>query len=98
MTVIRAFPAIANVLKNNLFTDIPLDRLPEFIELIPRIKADDIVSVRFVPDRFTGPRTPDRYPTPDLSEIRSVVADVLSSSPAEVTARLDLENLDEACG
>lgn len=98
VTVIRAFPAIANVLKNNLFTDIPLERLPEFIELLPRINADEIVSVQFVPSRFTGPRTPDRYPTPNLDEIRSVVAEVLTSPPGEAVERLDLENLDEACG
>lgn len=98
ITVIRAFPAIANVLKNNLFTDIPLERLPEFIELIPKIDADEIVSVRFVPDRFTGQRTPDFYPTPDLGEIRAVVTEVLNSAPDEAVDRLDLENLDEACG
>lgn len=98
VTVVRAFPAIANVLKNNLFTDIPLERLPEFIELIPRIRTKDIVSVRFVPSRFTGPRTPDRYPTPDLDEIRTVVAEVLAGDPDEVVARLDLEDLDRACG
>lgn len=98
VTVIRAFPDIANVLKNNLFTDIPLERLPEFIELIPKINADDIVSVRFVPSRFTGPRTPDRYPTPDLNEIRTVVTEVLTGDPDDVVNRLDLEDLDEACG
>ena len=96
--VIRAFPAIANVLKNNLFTDIPLERLPEFIELIPKINADEIVSVQFVPSRFTGPRTPDGYNTPDLDEIRSVVAEVLTSPPGEAIERLGLEDLDEACG
>jgi LCP family protein required for cell wall assembly len=98
VTVIRAFPDIANVLKNNLFTDIPLERLPEFIELIPKIKADEIVSVQFVPSRFTGPRTPDRYPTPDLDEIRSVVDEVLAASSIDVVEELDLEDLEKACG
>jgi LCP family protein required for cell wall assembly len=98
VTVIRSFPAIANVLKNNLFTDIPLEALPEFIELIPKIKPDEIVSVRFVPSRFTGPRTPDRYPTPDLDEIRTVVKEVLAGDPQEVVDRLDLEDVTEACG
>ena len=98
LTVIRAFPAIATVLKNNLFTDIPLDQLPDFIELIPKIDADDIVSVRFVPNRFTGPRTPDRYPTPDLDEIRLVIQEVLNREPAEVVENLALEDLTEACG
>lgn len=98
LTVVRSFPAIATVLKNNLFTDIPLEQLPDFIELIPRIDADDIVSVRFVPDRFTGPRTPERFPTPDLDEIRLVVQEVLNGEPAEVIENLALENLDEACG
>jgi LCP family protein required for cell wall assembly len=98
VTVIRSFPAIANVLKNNLFTDIPLERLPEFIELVPAINADEIVSVRFVPNRFTGQRTPEGYPTPDLDEIRSVITEVLSGEPDQVVERLDLEDLEQACG
>ena len=98
LTVIRAFPAIATVLKNNLFTDIPLEQLPDFIELVPVIAGEDIVSVRFVPDRFTGPRTPDRYPTPDLDEIRTVVREVISSPVDEAVESLNLENLSEACG
>ena len=98
VTVIRAFPAIASVLKNNLFTDIPLESLPDFIELLPLINADEIVSVRFVPDRFTGPRTPDFYPTPDLSEIRTVVQEVLAATNLDVVEDLELEDLGEACG
>jgi LCP family protein required for cell wall assembly len=98
LTIIRAFPGIAAALKNNLFTDIPLERLPDFIELVPRIDATEIISVRFVPDRFTGARTPDRFPTPDLSEIRSVVEQVLALPPGEALEKLQLENVNEACG
>lgn len=97
-TVIRAFPAIASALKKNLFTDIPLERLPDFIELIPKVKADEIVSVRFVPSRFTGKRTPDRFPTPDLEVIRSVVKSVLELPSEEALDTLDLENLEKECG
>jgi anionic cell wall polymer biosynthesis LytR-Cps2A-Psr (LCP) family protein len=97
-TVIRAFPAIASALKKNLFTDIPLESLPDFIELIPKVKADEIVSVRFVPSRFTGERTPDRFPTPDLEVIRSVVKSVLELSAGEALNTLDLENLEKECG
>ena len=97
VTVIRAFPAIASALKNNLFTDIPLDRLPDFIELVPKVKADEIISVRFVPDRFTGPRTSEGFNTPDLAEIRSVVQEVLALPPGEAIATLALENLEEEC-
>ena len=96
--MIRAFPAIATALKNNLFTDIPIERLPDFIELVPKVKADEIISVRFVPDRFTGQRTPDRFPTPDLDEIRSVVQQVLVLPPGEALERLSLEDIGEACG
>lgn len=98
VTLIRAFPTIAATLKENLFTDIPLERLPDFIELVPKVDADEIVSVRFIPDRFTGERTPDRYPTPDLKEIRSVVRSVLEMQPDEAKSTLDLEDLDKACG
>ena len=97
-TIVRAFPYIAAAIKDNLFTDIPLDRLPDFIELLPLLHADEIVSVRLVPNRFTGPRTAELYPTPDLEEIRRVVEGVLNLSPSEAKAQLDLDDLQEACG
>ncbi len=95
--VIRSFPDIANAIKNNVTTDIPLERLPDLIELLPKLDADTIVSVRFVPPVYTGPRTPEGYNTPDVAVIRSHVATVVELPAAEAIAALRLEDTDEAC-
>ncbi len=95
--VIRSFPDIANAIKNNVTTDIPLERLPDLIELLPKLDPDTIVSVRFVPPIYTGPRTPEGYNTPDLDVIRSHVATVVELPAAEAIAALGLEDPEEAC-
>jgi len=97
-TIIRAFPAIAAAVKKNLSTDIPIEALPDFIEILPAIDAERIVSIRFVPSQFTGPRTPDGYNTPDLAVIRAAVETALTQPPAEALAALGLQDTAEECG
>jgi LCP family protein required for cell wall assembly len=98
VTVIRAFPEIANAIKNNVSTDIPLERLPDLIALLPELDSDELVSVRFVPPDYTGRRTPEGYNTPDLEAIRHAVDTVVSLPPLEAIELLGLDDLDEACG
>jgi LCP family protein required for cell wall assembly len=98
VNVIRAFPAIAAAVKKNLSTDIPIERLPDFIEILPRINAEEIISIRFVPHQFTGPRTAAGYNTPDLDVIRNAVTIALTLPPAEALAALGLEETAEECG
>ncbi len=98
LTVIRAFPDIANAIKNHVSTDIPLERLPDLIALLPVLDSDELISVRFVPPQYTGPRTEDGYNTPDLTAIRSVVDAVVTLPPEEVAEGLGLEDLQEECG
>ncbi len=98
VTVIRAFPDIANAIKNNVSTDIPLERLPDLIALLPLLQADELVSVRFVPPRYTGPRTPAGYNTPDLDVIRTHVEAVVTLPPLEAIELLGLDDLAEECG
>jgi len=95
--ILRSFPTIAAAIKDSLTTDIPLDRLPDLVDLLPRINADEIVSIPLYPPEYTGPRTSDGYNTPDLDKIREVVAVATQLSPAEAIAQLGIEPITDAC-
>ncbi len=97
VSVARSFPDITNTIKNNLITDIPLERLPDLIQIIPKLDPDRIVAVGLQPPLYTGPRTADLYPTPDLEAIRAAVRTVLELPAAEAIAALGLEPLAEEC-
>ena len=98
VTVVRAFPAIAAAIKKNLSTDIPIEALPDFIELLPLLDAENMIAIRFNPPRFTGPRTQDGYNTPDVEAIRTAVETALTLPPAEALAALGLDDLVGECG
>jgi LCP family protein required for cell wall assembly len=98
VTVIRVFPVIAAAVKKNLSTDIPIETLPDFIEILPLVDSEQIISVRFVPNQFTGPRTSDGYNTPDLDAIRNAIDVALTLPPTEALAALGLEDTAEECG
>jgi LCP family protein required for cell wall assembly len=98
VSVIRSFPTIATAVKKNLLTDIPIEALPDFIEILPRLDSDEVISVRFLPGRFTGPRTPEGYNTPDVDEIRKAVEIAVTVPAAEARAALGLEATARECG
>lgn len=95
--ILRSFPKIAAAIKDSLTTDIPLDRLPELIELLPRIDADQIVSIPLYPPTFTGSKTSDGYNTPDVDKIREYVAIATQLPAADAVAQLGIEPITDAC-
>jgi LCP family protein required for cell wall assembly len=97
-TILRNYPTLAEAAKRSLSTDIPLDSLPDFVELVPLVDPDEMLSIRLTPPRFTGPRTADGYNTPDLDEIRYVVSTALELPPDEAIEVLGLEDLEVECG
>ncbi|MCP3975593.1 MAG: LCP family protein [bacterium] len=97
VTVARSFSNITNTIKNNLLTDIPLERLPDLIQIIPKLDPGRIVAIGLQPPTYTGARTADFYPTPNLEAIHSAVATVLDLPAAEAIAALGLETLGEEC-
>jgi polyisoprenyl-teichoic acid--peptidoglycan teichoic acid transferase len=46
------FDTIANAIKRTVTTDIPLDLLPDLVELYPKIDLDKVVSIRFIPPTY----------------------------------------------
>jgi LCP family protein required for cell wall assembly len=97
VTIARSFSDITNTIKRNLLTDIPLERLPDLIQIIPKLDPDRIVAVGFIPPDYTGPRTADSYNTPDLDAIRHAVATVMELPAAEAIAALGLETFSSEC-
>ena len=97
-TVLLRFGAIADAVKRSVVTDIPIEQLPNFVELIPILDTDQIVAVRFIPPNFNDGYNVDRFPIPNVAKIRSAVQTIINLPPAEAIAALDLVALDDVCG
>jgi polyisoprenyl-teichoic acid--peptidoglycan teichoic acid transferase len=50
--LLRSFDRIAGVIKDTVTTDIPLDLLPELVQLYPRMDLDNVLSIRFIPPTY----------------------------------------------
>jgi len=96
--LLRGFPALTRAMKRSVSTDIPLGQLPDIVELVPLVDADQILSIRLIPSRFTGARTPEGYNTPDVVEIQHVIARAAELPPAEAIVELGLEDVQAECG
>jgi LCP family protein required for cell wall assembly len=106
VTLIHELPTIVPALEESLFTDVPMDELGAFVELLSRVNTDEIVSIRFMPyaPEFDGTATSyiagwteDRYPIPDRDFIAETVATALSLPPLEAIEVLNLRPLDDIC-
>ncbi len=106
VTAIREFPTIVDVITDNVFTDIPISTLPDFIGLLEKFEPDEVVSVRYMPDapEFAGTEisyiaafTTDRYPIPDRDFIAERTATAISLPPLEAIAALGLQRLEDVC-
>ncbi len=96
--LLLAYPRIADVLKDALQTDIPLSRLPDFIDLLPLIDTEEIVTLKIIPSNgYLAGFTEDGQNLYDIDLIHQHVELVLET-PDIAVARLDLEDLDNTCG
>lgn len=43
------FGKLSRVIQDTMMTDIPIDALPQLVELMPKVDQDEIVSIRFMP-------------------------------------------------
>jgi LCP family protein required for cell wall assembly len=106
VTLIHELPTIVPALEQSLFTDVPMDELAPFVELLSKVNTEQIVSIRFMPyaPEFDGTPTSyiaawteDRYPIPDRDFIAETVATALSLPPLEAIEVLHLQPLDDVC-
>jgi len=99
INVLRNFQSLANVIKDTMLTDIPIDALPQLVDLKPIIDLENLVSVRFIPPdyhlKFRDDGKAGRVPNIDL--IHEHVALVIED-PARAVQELGLERLDDVCG
>jgi LCP family protein required for cell wall assembly len=96
--LLLAYPRIADVLKDALQTDIPLSRLPDFIDLLPLIDTEEIITLKIIPSNgYLDGFSEDGQNIYNIELIHQHVELVLES-PEIAIAQLDLEDLDNTCG
>jgi LCP family protein required for cell wall assembly len=93
--ILFRFGAIADALKRSLITDIPEARLPDFIDLLPKLSTDRISSLRITREDYkVGEGEEVVYY--DIDRIRTD-AHALMSDPDAARASLGLDSLDGTC-
>jgi LCP family protein required for cell wall assembly len=106
VTLIQELPTIVPAVEASVFTDLPMDDLAAFVDLLSKVNTQEIVSIRFMPyaPEFDGTPTSyiadwtaDRYPIPDRDFIAQTVATALSLPPLEAIEVLNLQPLDDIC-
>ena len=93
------FGKLADVMKDTMQTDIPIDALPQLIELLPGVDLDEVVSIRFIPPEYHLKYRDDgkagRVANIDLvhEHVQFVIDD-----PQRAVEELGLEQLENVCG
>ncbi|MBS1195466.1 MAG: cell envelope-related transcriptional attenuator, partial [Actinobacteria bacterium] len=104
VSLVHELPTIVPAVEQSVFTDLPMDELAAFINLLSKVNTTEIVSIRFMPyaPEFDGTPTSyiaewtaDRYPVPDRDFIAQTVATALSLPPLEAIEVLNLRPLDD---
>jgi LCP family protein required for cell wall assembly len=96
--MVRAYPRIAAVLEDTLLTDIPISRLPDFIDLLPKVDTERITTIRFIPPTYVAGLDERGKDIPDVDRIRQDVQVAIANPSAVAVAELGLEALGETCG
>lgn len=99
VSLLRNFGALADVVKDTTQTDIPLDALPQLVQLLPSMDLDNVVSVRFIPPeyhlKYRDDGNPGRVPNIDLVHEH---VDLVIADPQRAIEELGLEQLEDVCG
>ena len=84
------------MLGDTMETDIPLSRIPDLIDLLPKIDQENMISIRFIPPTYVAGTDENRYNIPDVELIQEHVQVVLTSTPEEARSILGIESLGGA--
>lgn len=93
--LIANFGSIARAVKDHVTTDIPQDRLVDFVDLVPKVSADRIATLRITRDEYQTGAAPGRVYY-DIERIRQD-AHALMADPVAAIAELGLAPLDATC-
>lgn len=99
VSLLLNFASLADVIKRTMLTDIPIDALPQLIELIPALDIDKIVSIRFIPPEYHLKYRDDGKPgrVADIELVQEHVQFIIDD-PERAVIELGLEQLDDLCG
>ena len=92
------FGKFADVIKDTMITDIPVDTLPELVKILPAVDLDNVVSIRFIPPeyhlKYRDDGKPGRIANIDLvhEHVQLVIND-----PERAIIELGLDSLDDLC-
>ncbi len=95
LTILRNFGSIAAAIKEYVSTDIPQDRLVDFIDLLPLVSTARIDSLRITRAEYSTGAAPGRV-FYDIDRIRAD-AHELMNDPAAARERMGLDGLDATC-
>ncbi len=96
-SLLRNFPQLAEVIKASVETDIPLDAMPDLIDLVSLVDTDQALSLRLVPPTYISGWTEDHYNVPDVELIREHTRIATTLPAAEAMAVLGIDPLQDAC-
>jgi LCP family protein required for cell wall assembly len=93
------FGKFADVIKETMITDIPVETLPELVKLLPMVDLENVVSVRFIPPEYHLKYRDDGKPgrIADIDLVHEHVQLVIED-PERAIVELGLEALDDLCG
>jgi LCP family protein required for cell wall assembly len=94
--LLARFGAVAEAAKEHVVTDIPQDRLADFVELLPRIDTGRIATLRITRAAYQSGGAPGRV----YYDTGRIFADAweLMTNPDAAQDRLGLDSLDATCG
>lgn len=95
LTILRNYGAVASAIKENVSTDIPQDRLVDFVDLLPKVSTDRIDSLRITRAEYSTGAAPGRV-FYDLARIRADAQDLIND-PEAARERLGLDALAATC-
>lgn len=78
LTILRAFPAIADAIEQYVVTDVPVSFLPDLVRAAATLDASRIATVGFNPPYYGPVRDHKYHPIPDIDRMRWKVRKVLT--------------------
>lgn len=84
--VMRRFTRLSNALKRSVTTDIPVELLPDLIDVGASLDFEDIATVGFSPPDWIAGYDHKRHPVPDIPKIRAMVEETLTTDTETVFA------------
>lgn len=95
LEIVANFAGIAKAIKDHVTTDIPQDRLVDFVDLIPKVSTDRIATLRITRAEYKVGSAPGRVYY-DIDRIRRD-AQALIADPQAAFGQLGLSPLDATC-